>query len=194
MIAQIYQNIIDRLKSYDNFLATNGYSKIKHYDLYNNQYQDEYIVQEQPFDFPAIFVEIAIEFNEMGRQTQNGTLMLRLHLVQEKYADSFEGSIDKNDALKLSNYASLIHQCLHMYDQFPFSRLNRKRIVPSVSFSNIYPIILEYQAEVIDNTTDIFKNYVDTDGTQNLKLQGKQLFTKLVETPPPANDITYTVE
>jgi hypothetical protein len=76
--------------------------EIKHVDLFNNQLAELQVDENNglPFDLPAIFVEFApIQWAKQSSKQKNGTVEVRIHILQENYSQSFRNSQDKEDAL-----------------------------------------------------------------------------------------------
>jgi hypothetical protein len=186
MLRQLYTDIIQRIKTKENLFTERGLKPVKHYDWYNGQYQDESLVYNHPFATPAVFFELEVAFSDAGQGVQNGDINLKIHVVQEVYAQSFDGeytSIDQDKALQIADYLDLINECLHRSTGEYISSLRRVKLSPSISFSHLYAGVIEYQGLVVDGSTYKLKNYVDSSGNHAVNLTNKVIKERL----PTAN-------
>jgi hypothetical protein len=171
MLKTIYLALIARIKSFDSHFISQTYSKINHYDLFFNQYLDEALLQEHPFQLPAIFFEITADYKLLSHQTQQATVNLRVHVVQECYYDTADNSQDQLTALEILDLVDLVHNCLQGFSIPEISgRLNRTRIEPEVRPTNVYVYVLDYEFTADDNSTHRLKDFVNSSGNHNVTL------------------------
>jgi hypothetical protein len=86
---------------------------IKFADLYKAQ--PEFLSQEISFDLPAIFVELpTIQWLDKPYNIQQSQpTTVRLHIVQNTLADSYNGSSDQDISLEITEMLTRIYVAMH---------------------------------------------------------------------------------
>jgi hypothetical protein len=192
MLKTIYLTLIDRVKSFDTRFTSETYSKINHYDLFFSQYLDENLKLEHPFQLPAIFFEISADYKLLSQQTQQATVNLRVHVVQENYHDTSDNSLDKLSGLEILDLVDLVHQSLQGFAIPNISgRLNRTRLEPETRPSNVYVYVIDYEFTADDNATHRLGIFVESAGNHDLNLtngsfenSGLKIAEKILNLPP----------
>lgn len=82
-------------------------------DLYKAQ--PEFLTQEISFDLPAVFVELpAIQWQDVPYNIQRSQpATVRLHIVQNTLADSYNGSSDQDISLQITEMLTRIYVAMH---------------------------------------------------------------------------------
>jgi hypothetical protein len=184
MRKKIYQSLKARLKSFDAFLVDESYSKVNHYDLFKGQYI--YPESHDEFPYPAIFFETAIEWEDDGNLSQKGLAQIRVHIVQEQYSRSMDGSVDEDTALRVLDFEQLIHECLHGYEDQGFTKLLRRGEIPDTGAKNESVSIVTYVSKVVDDTTSRLQKLILNDPTNaDVKIVAADLVDKSTPVPTP---------
>ncbi len=165
---KIYLAIMAHLKTLDAFFEEFSYSKIKYYDLFRGQYI--YPESHPAYDRPAVFIEMAIDWSDnQANLSQQGTATIRVHVVQDQYSDSFDydagASADKSTALRVLDFADLVHEAIHGFESQSIGKLYRTRSLPDTGADNEDVTILEYTCQIIDDSTSRLNEYVHNDPT-----------------------------
>lgn len=186
MLKEIYKSIITQIKSKDADFITANLSKINHYDLFFNQYADTEIIEEHPFMLPAVFVQMDIDFANQGQNTQQGMLNLKLHLVQESYVDTADNSLTQADALKILDMVDMLHTTMQSFRVPQISgNFSRTRLQSEINPTNLYVYVLEYQANIDDNSTHKLGNFIESQGNHTVNVQdatiGSEFNVKLAQ-------------
>ncbi len=171
MLKQIYTAIVAQIKSKASDFTDADLVPVAHFDLYFSQYQQADMQEEHPFAIPAVFVEMDFDFANQGQNTQKANLNIRLHLVQECYADTADNSIDKALALKILDTVDMLHTTMQGFDIPQYSgKFVRTRLVSETNPSNLYTYILEYQTNIDDNSTHRLKDYALSAGNHGIDM------------------------
>lgn len=176
---QFYLDLLNYLESINSgFFAANTYSPIIHIDRFRGQY-----LAGLTFDCPAIFLEMSADWTEAGVLCQNGTLTLRVHVVQRNLADSSNISLDRTTAMQTFQFTEAVHDALQGWNTTNVGNLLRRRTIPDVGYGGELVDIMEYTATIADDSTDRFKKYVLNDGNASVIMQGKNIVKKIPQTP-----------
>src|SRR5258708_7612598 len=98
----IFIELITRLKTYDFYFVDRGHVAPAHYDWDHKQYTDEVEPNTYPFNRPGIFIEFDLmPYEPRGGFDKRGTIPLIVTVVQDKYVDSMDTSINQADFTKL---------------------------------------------------------------------------------------------
>lgn len=101
MRQKLYSLIKDKLFSISDSL---GEKIIKHVDLYNSQLA--YIVEEQPFSTPAVFIEFSeINYLHQLHGVNEADVYIRLHVITDSRIARWEDAINVFSLLKQINIA-----------------------------------------------------------------------------------------
>lgn len=86
----------------------------KFFDIWNRNIM--YLVKEQPFDVPAVFMEfMPIEWQTLPKQTaQMGDLTFRLHIVSRFYSQTHNSSPLQEEELEYLDLPERLHDSLHL--------------------------------------------------------------------------------
>lgn len=130
---------------------------IRHADRYNAQ--PEFLTGEVVFDLPACFVEIAsVEWSDKPYLIQEGQARVRVHIVQNTLADSYEGSEDQATALAIEDTIRRVYVALHDWVPLPedaaipisSSKMRRVTSISDTRHDVVSVDILEFNLTVVD--------------------------------------------
>lgn len=130
-------------------------SGIKYVALWNNQLERESI--EQPFLYPAIFIEfLPSNFRDKGNKasSQEYDLTVRLHICFESYKD------EDTDILTLKQN---VWQTVHRKQYGVFGNLMRRNEEQNFDHPNIQDYIQDYATLGNDNYTNTLVSHTITD-------------------------------
>jgi hypothetical protein len=118
MKKQLYLEIKTRLKQITDI---NDEPIFKHFDLWNRQV--EFLEQETPFEFPAVFVEFMPQrWQTMGQRRQQSELVIKLHIVTRWFAQTADYSPLESEAL---DYLDLPEKVSAIMQSFEASSSNK---------------------------------------------------------------------
>lgn len=131
---------------------------IKHVALWRNQLEREN--EEQPFLYPAIFIELLpSNYQDKGNKalSQQYDLTVRLHICFESYEDEDTTILTLVDS---------VWQTMHRKQYGTFGNLLRRNEEQNFDHSNIQDYIQDYQTLGNDNkTTDLIQHTATTFST-----------------------------
>jgi hypothetical protein len=123
--------------------------------------QFEQMDRELPIPFPAILLSFGrAEYETVGKSTQEGSGILRIRVGYESYAESFDGSIDQEQALKFWEFMEEVHKKLQGLSGTYFSSLERIAEEEDLDHDMIIVNIMEYRCKIFDSSADKTKRYV----------------------------------
>lgn len=101
MRKKLYSLVKDKLLS---IVDASGENIIKHVDLYNSQMA--YIVEEQPFPTPAVFIEFSeINYLHQLHGINEADVSIRLHVITDSRLAHWEDAVNVFDLLSQINVA-----------------------------------------------------------------------------------------
>lgn len=101
MRKKLYSLVKDKLLS---IVDASGENIIKHVDLYNSQIV--YIVEEQPFSTPAVFIEFSeINYLHQLKGVNEADVSIRLHVITDSRLAHWEDAVNVFDLLSQINIA-----------------------------------------------------------------------------------------
>lgn len=104
----------------------------------------------------------------LGNQTGDGTITFTVYF--ENYADSFSGSFNQELALKFFDFTEAVHKALQgLSIKNMMSALDRIGDTEDIAQDMIITSSEEYIVQILDNSTDIKKNFVDVDPVLNVE-------------------------
>lgn len=146
-------------------------AKLQFIDLYNGQFELLKVaegIKVLPFKFPAILFEF-LDLQcvpRLGMRGQQVNGVLRLHIGQECYADSFMmGAVPRNSnnqslALNTLVYLKQIHRVMQNYSSTDMcAGFDRIAIGQDVNHNNIIVHTLDYSFSYLDNSADPLLNW-----------------------------------
>jgi len=146
MRRQLYLDIKNCLKS---VLKPDKTQMFEHFDLWNQQV--DFLEQETPFKFPAIFVEfLPIVWNKMGYNKQNADISLRVHIVSRWHSNSADYNPQEYDALEYLELADIVNNALTNFATTSGNRFMRTRSEINHNHETILDSIEEFTCNVID--------------------------------------------
>jgi hypothetical protein len=108
MRKQLFLDIQDILKSIKD---DNDQQVIKHFDLWNQNV--EFIEQDTPFEFPAVFIEFPpIPWQPLGQRTSQAEMIFRLHIVTQWLRVTAEYSPEQTEALEYLDLPEKIYNAI----------------------------------------------------------------------------------
>jgi len=138
----IYLEISDKVKA--------DIPEIRWIDLWHNQVN--FLADEHPFPTPAVFINFRIRDTEdQGIKVQQAAVQIDLYLFYETFADTFDESLNRDDALAFLDTLTALHKLLHGTSGNTYSEMRRIGLAP-VDTGNAGNL---YQISFICNITDI---------------------------------------
>lgn len=135
--------------------------KLEFFDKYRGQLDTPGIFT---FPRPAIFMSFGrFEWESGVNGTQRGTGIIRFRIAVENYADSYDGSINQDEALEFFDFNEQVHEALQGLSGSYFEALKRVSDEDDEDHGNVIVTIMEYQTVLIDNSGSTTKNYVLVD-------------------------------
>jgi len=157
MRKQLYLDLVERLKKevYSISLDYNGKAvripKIKHFDLWNRQI--EYLQKENPFKFPAIFIEfMPLQYKQLSQGVQESQATIRLHVVTEVKGSPADGKSKQASALSHLDLLDEIHYALIGWGTTYTGSFTRIGSTPNHDHAEIIEEIESYQVTVSDTS------------------------------------------
>lgn len=130
-------------------------------DLYNGQPDDikDGLHQQLPFALPALFIELPdVDWTSLngGGRTQRGELTVRIHVAQETYEESYQGSPNQTDSAKSLAFLKQVSRALHLY-RLSNSDMPLRRTATSLDYArNALSIhIITFSCTIEDNLEPI---------------------------------------
>ena len=179
MITEIITQIGAEITAKAAFLQANSYTSVQHMDRFAGQYQPDMEGNICEFPTPAVFFDFDFDFTDDNALSQNGTGLLRLHIVQERYSQSFIGSQDFGIAMRTYKFVEVLNQILHGSQGEDYGKLQRRRYQADKGNSILVTDIVEYTFTVTDDSTNRYANFVSNEGEGSLAIQ-KQLVQKII--------------
>lgn len=111
MRKQLYLDIKNQLKT---IVDQNGDSIFKHFDLWNQQVQ--FIEEETPFLFPAVFVEfMPFNWQHLGYGRRMAEITIKLHIITQWWSQTADYSPTESAALDYLDYPVLVNNAMHQF-------------------------------------------------------------------------------
>ncbi len=152
---QVYLDIVTQLKTH---AATTG--KIVWFDLWNNQV--ERFSGENPFPFPAVFIDFGtIVWFEDNGGWQRGDCTIKVIVLQEDFAESYDESTSAGTALRLLDLPELIFQALQNFAGTNFNRLVRVQDEADVDHDHVRVDTVSFNCTVWDGSLAPENQYTD---------------------------------
>ncbi len=150
MKKQLYLDIVTRLKT----IVTDDEVPVpvfKHFDLWNRQV--EFLEQETPFEFPAIFIEfMPHNWETMGKRRQQSDIKIRLHVVTRWFAQTADYSPDSNEALEYLDLVNKVTACMQSADMTGSNAFMRTASLPNHNHVGLLDSIEEYTTRITDDS------------------------------------------
>jgi len=148
MRRQLYLDIKNCLKSLRNVDNTPIF---KHFDLWNQQV--DFLEQETPFQYPAIFVEfLPIAWGKMGYNKQNADITIRIHIVSRWLSNTADYNPQYYDALEYLELADIVNNSLTNFAATTGNRFMRTRSEINHNHETILDSIEEFVCNVVDTS------------------------------------------
>jgi hypothetical protein len=176
----IYLPCVQRVKDSEQLFTTNGVNPIAHFDLFKGQYLNPEI--HQPWAKPALFFKFNITWEDLSNNTQKGIGELELHIEQENYSESYDGSSDRDQALSDFELVRIVSAVLHGFKTANFTALKRRATNMDDNPSNTNVTVVRFSFELIDESMDKYRDWLRE------KLDGLHLTKKPMDLIPPAPD------
>ena len=159
----LYQAIADELLSQraKAYFTKHGLMPIKHVALFNHQYA--YEKEETAYALPAVFIEFASAvYQPLGKQVDNVTDSIRLHVEQKNLADAAYHSANKAKALEVLHTIHAVHLIVSALKSPEFGKFYRVGRTLDTEHG-IAPVhIWEYQIQYKDKSTNAYRDYINT--------------------------------
>ncbi len=144
-LSQFYTTLAARLL---NIQDANSVSIIKHIDLWNQQYNDDF---KEVFGHPAVFLEYkSIPFKTIGRHQQLATMQFDLHVASSTKAKSSYEAQFTDRFLQHLDLLDLINFWLTGWHGDFFGSLSRTAITHDHFYGDVIKHIISYQCTVND--------------------------------------------
>jgi hypothetical protein len=194
MIKYVYQSIIGRLKAKNTDIAAASYSPITFFDRYKGQYQVPADRRDFVMTYPAVLIEQVHDWEENAPDKQQiGRLSLFIHIVQEDYSMSFDGSEDQTAALGRMDFPDAVNVALMGFKNDKIGFLKRIKTYDDNSATNEIVTIIEYTASLTDDSASEYNKRVDTDPeTTTLSIDPVKVVDK-IKAPEPQPS-RYSIE
>ena len=182
----IYSEISDRIKA--------KLPEVLWNDLFNNQFESMESSEnnEYAIPLPAILIEVGdIEWKTKAKQLQEGKCIIRVHIGQELYTDTYQGSAQRTASLNVLAFRKKVHSVLQGFSGTEFGPLDRKRTLPDTNYKALHVYIEEYECLIIDNSA-----YEDRDKlavTPNLKVNRGDVIKEVIDPAGPATGTPYVI-
>lgn len=129
------------------------------------------------FPRPAVFISFGrFDYEAYANNVQQGKGMIRVRVVVENYADSYEGSVNQELAFKFFEINEKVHIALQGLSGTHFSALNRISDEDDEDHGNLIVTTMEYQFNMFDDSACSTKNFVLTDPAVNVAYVNKEDF------------------
>ncbi|MEQ8685461.1 MAG: hypothetical protein RIE86_09215 [Imperialibacter sp.] len=146
----IYLALIARFKANEALFTADGLKPVAHFDLFKNQYI--YPELHHLYKRPALFFEFNDEWEDKDDKSQDGTIMLSVHIELENYGDSADRSKNKDYALEIFKYHRYINALIHGFKSPVFTRLKRLRGQTDQNPTNTNVKVITYSTRVMDDS------------------------------------------
>ena len=154
MRKQLYLDIKNRIKT---ITDTEDVSVFKHFDIWNRQV--EFMQQEKPFLFPAVFIEfLPMRWQSTGQGKQQAELTVKLHIVSKWKASTSDNSAYEDQALAYLDLPNYVNKCLA-----GFAATNTNGFLRTGSSIN------HNHEDVIDSTEEFITNVWDDTAMEDLQ-------------------------
>lgn len=131
----LYTAITERIRQY--------LPNVQWIDFWNNQLINT--EQEHPFPRPAVFIEfLPIRWKREARQRKAGDISIRVHVVQDMYADTFDGASSQTEGLAVWQFAMEADDALENFAPAGFSSLQGETTEPDINHGNLIDIVHTY--------------------------------------------------
>lgn len=121
MTKEIYNALANALA---NVTDNDGNPVFRHIDLWNTQV--EFLEQEQPFEMPACFIEIApIQWQQLGGGAQQAAIDISLHIVTRWHEPTFHGGTYQAAGTEYLDITNHVWAHLHRHSNPAFGTLMR---------------------------------------------------------------------
>lgn len=148
MKKQLYNDIKNRIKAIVN---TENNPVFKHFDLWNRQV--EFIEQETPFLFPAVFIEFTPNtWETYGDKQQRSDILLNLHIVTRWFAQTADYSPGNDAALQYLDLPDHVLKALQNFSATQSGSFIRTNSTPNHNHVGILDTIETYKCRVFDNS------------------------------------------
>ena len=150
MKKQLYLDIVTRLKTILNDDETPA-PVFKHFDLWNRQV--EFMEQETPFEFPAVFIEfMPHNWETMGKRRLQSDIRIRLHIVTRWFAQTADYSPDSAEALEYLDLVNKVTACLQGADMTDSNAFVRVSSIPNHNHVGLLDSVEEYMTRITDDS------------------------------------------
>lgn len=147
MRKQLFLDIQERLAS---LLDGEGNRVIKHIDLWNRQV--DFLEEETPFPYPAVFVEfLPHQWEQKGRGQQQATVRIRLHIVTRWFAQTAEYAPGQDAALDFLDLPETIMAHIHRLTATQSNAFVRVGSTTNHDHAHILDSIEEYETRIFSN-------------------------------------------
>ncbi|MAX23393.1 MAG: hypothetical protein CMJ19_02720 [Phycisphaeraceae bacterium] len=147
----IYTSIIDRFADNADVFADNNIGIIKHFDLFKNQYV--YPELHLPYKRPALFYQYQVNWKSRGGALiQEGAVQIRLHIELENYGQSFGHSANRDYALEIFKYHTVVYALCQGFSTAKFTPLNRISNEPDETPAQTNVHIITFETKILDDT------------------------------------------
>jgi|GEM_PF-2097839 len=131
------------------------------------------------FDNPEMFYAIPLpgvlmEFGQfqwvtIGQNQQRGNGIIRFYIYFENYADSFNGSINQEMALRFFEFTEQVHLALQGFALPYMTPLERTGDNEDTAQDMIITSMIEYSTIITDTVSDLARNQVLADADVNVQ-------------------------
>ena len=156
-LSEFYKQLAEKLQG---IVDQNNKSVIKHIDLWNQQYNDDY---KEVFEHPAVFLEFkSVPMQSTGRHKQTGVMHFDLHIASTTKAKSGYNSQFTDRFLQHLELLDAINYWLTGWRGDFFSSISRTGIAPDHFYGDVIKHIVSYRCFVADDSA--MHNYTILEG------------------------------
>lgn len=119
--------------------------------MFNDQFNRLQTGEENPIDFPSVFIEILspAAYKEIGGGLSAGDLTWRIHIADQEL-DAGSGNMDQN--LKVYDLRDKVHKALNLFRPSGSSHFQKSTETADYSHKGVYHYIIDYRSELIESS------------------------------------------
>lgn len=119
--------------------------------MFNDQFNRLQAGEENPIDFPSVFIEIISPspFKEIGGGLSAGDLTWRIHIADQEL-DAGLGDMDQN--LNVYDLRDTVHAALNLFRPAGSSHFQKAAETADYSHKGVYHYIIDYRSELIESS------------------------------------------
>ncbi len=173
----IYKALADRLMDKLTFAVGVELPSLKWVDKENAQFLK--MEKGYPIPLPAITIRfVNTDWTTNGRNVQDGNAVIEFSIGYENYSDSFEGSVNQDDALKFYEFNEQVFAALQGFSGEGFTALQRINDGEDDDHDAMIVSKMSFTTLITDTGAETHKDYVLA------PINPKPVFKELINRPP----------